>query len=214
MEIVITRKKIKNIIFKISKEGNLLISAPKNISQEYINELILRKKGWIEKKIEIVVANSKHKKIYADGEKFIFLGKIYILKITISENEQCKIEGENFIVKVQENSFERKKNIIFQWLKYNFCNLMIELTEEIGEIVGYKPNNIKFRVMTTRWGSCNAVKRSITYNMLLFEKPLDVIRYVILHELAHIPYPHHKKDFWDFVEIYMPNWKELRKKLK
>ena len=68
--------------------------------------------------------------------------------------------------------------------------------------------------MKTRWGSCNTLTRSITFNLQLYKKPLEVIDYVILHELAHIPYPHHQKEFWNFVEKYIPDWKKRRDLLK
>ena len=39
----------------------------------------------------------------------------------------------------------------------------------------------------------------------------EVIRYVILHELCHIKHMNHSKKFWELVENYMPNYKEVKK---
>ena len=44
--------------------------------------------------------------------------------------------------------------------------------------------------------------------------PLEVIDYVIIHELCHIKHHNHSKDFWDEVEKYMPEYKTHRKWLK
>lgn len=44
--------------------------------------------------------------------------------------------------------------------------------------------------------------------------PLDVIIYVIIHELAHIKHKNHSKDFWNEVEKYCINYKSLNQKLK
>ena len=54
----------------------------------------------------------------------------------------------------------------------------------------------------------------ITFNKVIFHYKKEIIDYVIIHELAHIKYFDHSKNFWDFVLKYCPNFKELRKELK
>jgi len=44
--------------------------------------------------------------------------------------------------------------------------------------------------------------------------PLNVIEYIVVHELAHIKHKHHQKDFWKLVEYYLPNYKLYVKELK
>lgn len=65
----------------------------------------------------------------------------------------------------------------------------------------------------TRWGSCSG-KGNLNFNCLLMLCPLEVIDYVIIHELCHIKHHNHSKDFWDEVEKYMPEYKTHRKWLK
>ena len=54
----------------------------------------------------------------------------------------------------------------------------------------------------------------ISFNFDLIEKDIECIEYVVLHELCHIFYMNHQKDFWALVEKYMPDYKVRRKKLK
>ena len=42
----------------------------------------------------------------------------------------------------------------------------------------------------------------------------NVIQYVVLHEICHLKYMNHSEEFWNMVEKYMKNYKEVRKKLK
>ena len=71
--------------------------------------------------------------------------------------------------------------------------------------------HLTFRVMRTRWGSCNSSKKYININSILVASPLESIEYIALHEIAHLHFPHHKKEFWNFISKYMPDW-EIRKK--
>ena len=69
------------------------------------------------------------------------------------------------------------------------------------------------RKMRTEWGSCTPKRRTIRFNSSLAEKPIPQIEYVIVHELAHLQHPDHSSAFWQTVERYIPNYKELRYQL-
>lgn len=214
MEIKITRKRIKNIIIRINEKGEVLISAPLKVPKYYIENLIREKESWIREKIALVQRRKEKINTYDEGERFFYLGRGYPIEIKKSSQEYCKLLEDKFIILLQENSLEKRKKLIDRWVCENFYPYIIDMTMKMGEKIGYSPKVIKFRDMKTRWGSCNTLKKSITYNHQLYKKPVEVVEYVVLHELSHIPYPHHQKSFWEFVEKYMPDWKNRRKLLK
>lgn len=73
---------------------------------------------------------------------------------------------------------------------------------------------IKFRKMTSRWGSCHPVKRILTFNTNLMYAPSECIEYVVIHEFAHFLQANHSPEFYKEVEILCPAWKKCRKKLR
>lgn len=79
--------------------------------------------------------------------------------------------------------------------------------------VNRKINRVVVRKMTTRWGSCNSRKGYINLSLNLIEKAPELIEYVVLHELAHLIYPHHQKSFYDFIAGLMPDFKSREKRL-
>ncbi|WP_291258722.1 M48 family metallopeptidase [Fusobacterium sp.] len=214
MKVRVTKKKIKNIIIKINDMGEVLVSAPLNVPNYYIEKVLKEKEEWIRERLELLTKRKKKIVQYDSGEIFSYLGKRYTIEIQHSTKEYCQLKNDKFIIYLKENSFEKRKTLINTWICDNFCPFMMELTMNISEKIGYTPEIVKFRDMKTRWGSCNSKNRSITYNYQLYKKSREIIEYVVLHELSHIPYPHHQKSFWDFVEKYMPDWKIRRKLLK
>ncbi|MBM7556776.1 putative metal-dependent hydrolase [Halanaerobacter jeridensis] len=44
--------------------------------------------------------------------------------------------------------------------------------------------------------------------------PMSVIDYLVVHELAHLKYPNHSKEFWQLVEAVIPNYKEKQEWLR
>ena len=79
--------------------------------------------------------------------------------------------------------------------------------------VNRKINRVVVRKMTTRWGSCNSRKGYINLSINLIEKAPELVEYVVLHELAHLIYPHHQKSFYDFIAKLMPDFKTREQRL-
>jgi len=92
-------------------------------------------------------------------------------------------------------------------------NYMKERVEFYAQKMGLLYNELKFRRMKRRWGSCSS-KRNITLNLYLFNTSKELIDYVIVHELAHLVQMNHSKKFHKVVEFYMPQAEEFEKKLQ
>ena len=84
---------------------------------------------------------------------------------------------------------------------------------KLAPTVNRKINRVVVRKMTTRWGSCNSRKGYINLSLNLIEKAPELVEYVVLHELAHLIYPHHKKSFYGFIANLMPDFKIREQRL-
>ena len=73
---------------------------------------------------------------------------------------------------------------------------------------------IRFRKMTSRWGSCMPTKGILTFNTNLMYAPKECIDYVVKHEFTHFLQANHQKEFYNELEKICPNWKTYRKLLK
>jgi predicted metal-dependent hydrolase len=76
-----------------------------------------------------------------------------------------------------------------------------------------KYQKVRLSSAKTRWGSCTSTN-DISINWRLSLLPLELMDYVIVHELAHIREKNHSSKFWAIVESYWPNYKSDRKLLK
>lgn len=72
---------------------------------------------------------------------------------------------------------------------------------------------IRFSSASTRWGSCSA-QGTISLNVWLMQLPLDLIDYVLTHELCHTRHMNHSAAFWDLVATCDPDYKTKRSELK
>lgn len=68
------------------------------------------------------------------------------------------------------------------------------------------------RHQRTRWGSCST-RGTISLNACLaFQRPA-VVRYLLLHELAHTRHMNHSSRFWRLVARHEPDWRALDREL-
>ena len=75
------------------------------------------------------------------------------------------------------------------------------------------PTSIKITAARKRFGSCSG-KNGLCFSLYLMQYPMDAIDYVVVHELAHIRYKNHQKEFYALVEEFLPDWKRRRQLLR
>jgi predicted metal-dependent hydrolase len=76
------------------------------------------------------------------------------------------------------------------------------------------PQKVAVRDQRRRWGSCSARTGAVNLNWRLVMAPLEVLDYVVVHELSHIKHPNHSPVFWAHVAQFVPDYKVRRKWLR
>ena len=160
---------------------------------------------------EYEIKYSKIKNIYIQIKN----GKIIVKapkRISKKEIEKIIEQKSEWIQKIieKENKKQEKKEL---YTKEEFKEIIEKNANELIQETGVRPNKITIKQIKYAWGSCSS-KKNITLNLELIKYSQQAIRYVILHELCHLKYMNHSKDFWDLVEKYMPNYKQIKKEFK
>ncbi len=79
--------------------------------------------------------------------------------------------------------------------------------------IGKQYRTIAIKKLRAKWGSCSS-RQELVFNRDLVHLPLAVVKYVVIHEIAHLIHKHHQKSFWDLVAILSPDYKTQEKFLK
>lgn len=82
-----------------------------------------------------------------------------------------------------------------------------------AKLMTLHPAGIRYTHVASYWGTC-ATTGIISFNMALRFAPPAAISYVVVHELAHLRWKGHGQRFWDMVEKYYPDTKDMRKLLR
>ena len=161
--------------------------------------------------MEYKIIYSRIKNLYIhikDGE-IIVKAPRRVSKKEIDKIVKSKEDWIKKTLKKDGNKAEKQK----LYTDEEYKTIVEETVNELVKETGLVPNKVRIRDIKYAWGSCSANKNiTISYKLICYSK--DAIKYVILHELCHIKYMNHSKDFWNLVATYMPNYKEIKNEFK
>lgn len=214
-------KQVKNLNLRIRRNGVVMVSANPLIPVERIDAFVLSKQAFIVSARETFTALNAYQpqpKQYVSGESFSILGRDVRLKVLQANRESVTCDGVFLFLSVKDMSdYERKKRLVTGYLdkqcKEVFGALLLERYPTFQKY-GVAFPTLRMRTMDTRWGSCIPAKGVITLNKRLLSAPRSCIEYVVLHEYCHFIHPNHSKDFYLFLTMLMPDWKERKAELE
>lgn len=197
--VLIEFKAVKYARIKISKNGEIKSSVPMNFSLQDCKNFIEKNRAWVEKTLSKIQKNS------LENDEIMLFGKIYKFELN---DKFKKLEI------TQDRIFAKDQNEIYKFANLTLKKNCNEFINKFSPLINRPINRIVFRNMQTRWGSCNHKKGYINLSLNLVKKDFKFIEYVVLHELTHLIYPHHRSEFYEFIAKIMPDFKERIKTAK
>ena len=206
----IVRTKRKTIALVVNSDAELIIRAPFCVDEKIIQGFIDLKKDWIiSKQKQIKTFNEKYsKRTFVEGETLLFLGSNYTVEY--GNVDYINIEKDKILV---PKNVANSKIMIINWYRYEAKNILKERLNYYADLIGVEYKSFNISEAQTRWGSCG-FKNTINLSWRLVMCPISVIDYVVIHELSHIKYKNHSKEFWIRVKTIMPNFNEQQKWLE
>ena len=196
----------------INEDAALIVNAPFNTSEEVINKVVLKYMDRLQKtQKEIQLRNLKFKKKeFINGERFLYLGNYYNLKLV--DNREILLDfKDEFLLSKKYLSYA--KNIFIIWYKRRAYETISQRVKLYAQKRGFKYNKINITNAQKRWGSCSR-QGNLSFAWRLILAPLAIVDSVVVHELTHLEVKNHSKVFWNKVGILDPKYKEHKDWLK
>ncbi|WP_206459145.1 M48 family metallopeptidase [Anaerovorax sp. IOR16] len=217
IEINIEKKTIKHLHLYVKPPlGEVFVSAPKRLSDEQIRAFLQLKLSWIKKHQQKFLNKPMPKKReFVSGETVCVWGQSYQLEV-ISSNacRSISLEDNKMILRIHEGStFEQRERLIKEWYRKQLQDALPAIIEKYENRMGVHAEEWKTKSMKTRWGTCNITVKRIWLNLKLAKKHPICLEYVVVHELCHLLERNHNAKFKGYMDLYFPDWKEVKKEL-
>ncbi len=202
----LVRSRRKTVALVIERDGRLTVRAPLRLAGSRIRLFVESHADWIEKnKAKVIAALPSPVKRYVEGETFLFLGQACPLTIVASQRSALMFGKTGF--RLRKSAIPEARAAFVRWYKEQATLLILERVLFFVGKYGFHYQKIRISSARTRWGSCSS-QGTLSFTYRLVMAPLEVVDYVVLHELVHTQIRNHSKTFWNKVGKLMPDYKK------
>lgn len=204
----------KTMAIEVRPGGKVIVRAPLGTKPAKIQTFVREKADWIQKaktRMQGLPAVT-HVYSFVQGEKLLFLGKDYPLTLMPKVKGGLSFSKEKGFLLESDRQAEAAK-LLTNFYREETRRLTTSIADAYARKWGLKYRSIRISSAKTRWGSCSA-KNSLNFTYRLAMLPLELVDYVVAHELAHTRHHNHSADFWSFLGQMLPEFQTRRSWLK
>jgi predicted metal-dependent hydrolase len=216
VDYLLKRSRRRTLGFQIDERG-LTVSAPSWFPVRELDGALQEKSRWIlAKLVEWRDYQQRRERLairWVDGESLRYLGRTLRMEIC-TRTDGVMHDGAALRIGLPPGAGSgQMRDRVHAWLQAEATRIFGERLPVFCARLGRKPARWGLSSARTRWGSCTA-DGVIRLNWRLVHFPLELIDYVIAHEVAHLKELNHSAGFWSTVGELMPGYREARERLR
>lgn len=199
------RARRRTISIQVRPDGRVIVRAPLRTAEKVVRAFVESKAAWVaQKKAEAAQHTPVVAKQFRDGERFPLLGREIRLRVVSQQRKALSLVGDEFIL--SQKALPKAAQTFEKWYKAYALEILTERVKGYAVRYQFVPGRIRISSARTRWGSCSS-SGTLSFTWRLVMAPLEVVDYVVIHELVHLKVKNHSKTFWDHVAALMPDYK-------
>ena len=193
-------------------ERGLRVGMPRGLAIADLERFIRQHGAWVLEKLAEHTDRSQRRQItIRDGMRLPVLGREIPLRVSPGNNRSRWFDG---LLELAARPGADLDVLAVRALQRRALEVFAERLAHYAAIMGLASlPRLGLSSARTRWGSCSR-QSGIRLNWRLIHLPLELIDYVVVHELSHLKEMNHSPRFWAEVAKLCPDWQARRKALK
>jgi predicted metal-dependent hydrolase len=213
LPIKVVKSQRKTVSIYVERDGSVSALVPEKLRDEEIKNIIITKKYLIHKHLAewTLLNEAKVDRDFVNGQSFLYLGKNYRLSLINTETNGLEFSKGRFML--PKSKVLIANDLFKQFYKNKLVEKLPPIIKRFESKLGVKTNNFLVMELQNRWASCSP-KSNIHFHWKCAMAPIDVLNYIVAHELTHLIHPNHTHEFWNELDKVMPNYTEQDNWLK
>ncbi|MDX8403619.1 MAG: SprT family zinc-dependent metalloprotease [Mariprofundaceae bacterium] len=213
-------KRARHARIVVRPDMSVEVVLPEGVSKQRAVALLQEKKAWVERSLKRFGEHAEPTNLQLSSS---FPQQVYFesigLRMPVSyrqtDSERVRITDTGLELQVSGNTEDETmvKAALQRWLKHKAKSHLPLILEALAKQHGFCYRKVSLRLQKSRWGSCSRAG-NISLNAKLLFLPQELMRYVLLHELAHLKHMNHSETFWSVVSQCDADYLHHRKKMK
>lgn len=198
----------RSLAVRVGDHGQVRVNAPMRLALRDIEAFLLKHRSWIEERQRAALS---HVFVWQEGASLPWLGATLALRLhETSGKPVIRREDGQLVCHAPQASLAR---LVERWYRQEARGLLGERLGLHAGRAGIALPPLRISNARTRWGSLSPTG-VVSLNWRLLKAQLEVIDYVICHELAHFRQRNHSPAFWREVGLLFPDWQQARADLR
>lgn len=204
----------RHIRLRIRQDGRLSITMPKRVALRQARTLLEESRDSIRASLSKQPAH----KAWTHGDAVGAVHTLVVIQDEAIAACETSIEGTRAIVRhspfLPANELQVAIHaFVKKLLRKQAAAYIPRRLAMLAKMHDFIYKNVRLSNAETRWGSCSS-SGTISLNIWLMTLPLELVDYVLVHELAHTRHMNHSQAFWGAVEECLPDFKNRRRAIK
>ena len=214
IEFDLLRGGVRRLNLRVRRDGSVAVNAPASMPFREIENFLLRRAGWVSRHVDEALkrlAPSFSEEGYAPlfGERVPVVVKDGAVARAVFSEGKIAVTSPDCDKEAADRAVSR---LLVRTAREELPTIFRRAEESLGGRFG-APVRVEVRLMRSRWGSCDRKNRVIRLSAMLVAAPAECVRYVCMHELAHLEEGGHDRDFYALLKEICPRHAELRRRL-
>jgi len=214
MEFTVEYRNRRSFELRVEPPGIVKVVAPQNAREAEVLELVESKAQWINQKLSKIreLESRRCKREYKDGEGFLYLGRNWPLEVVLERGIAkpfVSLDGGSLRIVSDRLDKEQLRAVLEKWYRQRAAEKIKERLRHYSTIIGVEPNAVRIKNQKKRWGSCSS-RGNLNFNWRCIMAPIEVLDYIVVHELCHLVHMNHSSKYWALVGRIMPDYQNHR----
>jgi len=200
----------RRLTVRVFPGGQVEIVVPYGTRPQAVEQFVTRYRPWIDRKVEQYrPLETETGDAMPAAIRFRASGDCWRVEYVEAPGApRLVIDGARLLLLGDLSRTARSRHALQRFTMRSAHSILLPLLDRLAVECGLQYSNAQIRRQRTRWGSCSR-RGTISLNAcLVFQSP-EVVRYLLIHELAHTRHMNHSRRFWALVAQLEPRWREL-----
>lgn len=218
IEFEVVFKNRRNMEIVAEPPDIITVIAPVGTTDDRIIQKVREKANWIIQKL-YYFKHMNYQPIpreFVNGESFMYLGRNYSLQIEIDTNikrPEVKLFRDKFYVTAKDKNEENIKRAMELWYRERADEIILQRIDYYQRFFNKVPKAVRIKEQKKRWGSCTS-GNELFFNWRSVMAKSSSLDYIIVHEMCHMYYKNHSKEFWELLASVLPDYETRKEWLK
>ena len=207
--------KSRRLTVRVHESAQVEVVVPRGTPLRMVEQFVSRHLDWIATRVTRARAKARPADPFPPpGIDLVAIGERWQLQWAGGSGRPRLSEaGEGILRITGQGSPAVLRAALLRWLARRAVDVLGPWLAEVATEHGFAFSAVQVRLQRTRWGSCST-RGSISLNLALLFQPPDVLRYLLVHELAHTRHMNHSRSFWAVVAACEPDYLRLDAQLR